>query len=169
MELFGFFQTTTPVSNHQEEAATQLDYEMVTRPPEFYVLVEYDRDSKLLNVVKITKDKSEFFDFPSNGQDPKDHQYVQAHPQFKSFMSWIRDNKPDKKEKYVRNLKFFDQDKEGNTTPESKFYVNGDGKFRMKLGSYQLLATPEKVYQSNDTSINLNYTGQELLAKFAEG
>lgn len=166
--MLGFFQTSWSASKQQEEPTTHLDCEM-SRPSEFYVLVEYDRDSALLKVVKITKDKSEFFDFPGDCQNPKDHQFVLAHSQYKSFVNWIRDNKPDKKEKYVRNLKFFDKDKDGNVTPESKFYINSNGQFRMKLGNYERLATPEQIYRSNDTSVNLNYTGQELLTKFSEG
>lgn len=140
----------------------------MNRPKEFCIMVEYDRTTKEIQVIKIGEDKNgSFFDFPSDCRDPKDHSFVLAHSQYKAFVNWIANNSPNNKEKYVRNLKFQSY-KDGELTPEGKLYINGENQFRMKIGGVQKLATPESTHKPDETNINLNYSGRELLKRFGE-
>lgn len=156
-------QASPPKMNPQSAGKTQL-------PAEFYVLVEHDRNSKAMKVIKISPDKETFFDFPPDCQQIDQHFYVTEHSQFKAFVTWINNNQPLKKERYVRNLKFSVLDKEGNRTPESLFYINSTGQWRMKIGSVQHFATAERIYRDEDSMINLNanYSGRELLKQFGK-
>lgn len=135
---------------------------------EFYLMVEYDIEKKWMKVIKISADRSSFFDIPALYQDLKYHPSVSAHPQFKQFVSFLTNSSPKTKPKYVRNLKFSKRDKDGKETPESKTYINSEGQFRVKVDAYQYLATPEPVYQAEPESVRLNYSGQELLEMFSE-
>lgn len=180
--MFGFRDIFSMNLNSDQSSQTQASGSQQVRPSnqskniltmslpqEFYVLVEYDRDVNKMRVLKIGSDKSSpFFDFPSDCQEPIQHPHVIDHPQYKQFVAWINSNRPKTREKYVRNLKFQTLDSNKKQLPESRFYINSAGKFRMKKGTYEYLATAEPVHRQDDTSVDLNYTGQELLDKFGK-
>lgn len=140
-------------------------------PPEmeeFYVMAEFDSKSQEMKVIKISKDRSVFFDFPTLYTALKYHPSVENHPQFKQFLAFLNNSKPKNKDKYVRNLKFSVKDINGDPTPEARIYINNEGKFRVKIDNFQHLATPEEIYHKDVSSIRLNYSGKELLEKFSK-